>query len=58
MSVIVTTRTSVSTPDDQKEKLVNITKAVANDADYQSLVIGNAGFRTLITRMLDNLEYL
>lgn len=86
-----------ATPDDQKEKLVNITKAVANDADYQSLVIGNpdqqaveaamamiidriirqkrkgdmslyreyqqndafkAGFRTLITRMLDDLEYL
>lgn len=86
-----------ATPDDQKEKLVNITKAVANDADYQNLVIGNpdqqaveaamamiidriirqkrkgdmslyreyqqndafkAGFRTLITRMLDNLEYL
>ena len=41
-----------------------ITKAVAGDADYQNLVIGNpdqqaveAGFRTLITRMLDNLEY-
>ena len=86
-----------ATPDDQKEKLVNITKAVANDADYQNLVIGNpdqqaveaamamiidriirqkrkgdmslyreyqqndafkAGFRTLITRMLDNVEYL
>ena len=86
-----------ATPDDQKEKLVNITKAVANDADYQNLVIGNpdqqaveaamamiidriirqkrkgdmslyreyqqndafkAGFRTLITRMLDNLEYI
>lgn len=86
-----------ATPDDQKEKLVNITKAVANDADYQNLVIGNpdqqaveaamamiidriirqkrkgdmslyreyqqndafkAGFRTLITRMLDNLEYM
>ena len=86
-----------ATPDDQKEKLVNITKAVANDADYQNLVIGNpdqqaveaamamiidriirqkrkgdmslyreyqqndafkAGFRTLITRMLDNLDYL
>lgn len=86
-----------ATPDDQKEKLVNITKAVANDADYQNLVIGNpdqqaveaamamiidriirqkrkgdmslyreyqqndafkAGFRTLITRMLDNQEYL
>ena len=86
-----------ATPDDQKEKLVNITKAVANDADYQNLVVGNpdqqaveaamgmiidriirqkrkgdmslyreyqqndtfkAGFRTLITRMLDNLEYL
>ena len=86
-----------ATPDDQKEKLVNITKAVANDADYQNLVIGNpdqqaveaamamiidrvirqkrkgdmslyreyqqndafkVGFRTLITRMLDNLEYL
>ena len=86
-----------ATPDDQKEKLVNITKAVANDADYQNLVIGNpdqqaveaamamiidriirqkrkgdmslyreyqqndafkAGLRDLITRMLDNLEYL
>ena len=86
-----------ATPDDQKEKLVNITKAVAGDADYQNLVIGNpdqqavsaamaiiidrvvrqkrkgdmslyreyqqnetfkAGFRSLITRMLDNLEYL
>ena len=86
-----------ATPDDQKEKLVNITKAVANDADYQNLVIGNpdqqaveaamamiidriirqkrkgdmslyreyqqndafkAGFRTLITRMLANVEYL
>ena len=86
-----------ATPDDQKEKLVNITKAVANDADYQNLVIGNpdqqaveaamamiidriirqkrkgdmslyreyqqndafkAGFRTLITRMLDDLDYL
>ena len=86
-----------ATPEDQKEKLVNITKAVASDADYQALVVGNpdqqaveaamaiiidrvirqkrkgdmslsreyqqndafkAGFRTLITRMLDNLEYL
>ena len=86
-----------ATPDDQKEKLVNIIKAVANDTDYQNLVIGNpdqqaveaamgmiidriirqkrkgdmslyreyqqndafkAGFRDLITRMLDNLEYL
>ena len=86
-----------ATPDDQKEKLVNITKAVANDADYQNLVIGNpdqqavdaamaiiidriirqkrksdmslyreyqqndafkAGFRTLITRMLNNLDYV
>jgi len=86
-----------ATPDDQKEKLVNITKAVVNDADYQNLVIGNpdqqaveaamamiidriirqkrkgdmslyreyqqndafkAGFRTLITRMLDNLDYI
>jgi len=86
-----------ATPDDQKEKLVNITKAVVNDADYQNLVIGNpdqqaveaamamiidriirqkrkgdmslyreyqqndafkAGFRTLITRMLANVEYL
>ena len=86
-----------ATPDDQKEKLVNITKAVANDADYQNLVIGNpdqqaveaamamiidriirqkrkgdmslyreyqqndafkAGFRALITRMLDNVEYI
>ena len=86
-----------ATPDDQKEKLVNITKAVANDADYQNLVIGNpdqqaveaamamiidriirqkrkgdmslyreyqqndafkTSFRTLITRMLDNLDYL
>lgn len=86
-----------ATPDDQKEKLVNITKSVANDADYQNLVIGNpdqqaveaamamiidriirqkrkgdmslyreyqqndafkAGLRTLITRMLDDLEYL
>ena len=86
-----------ATPDDQKEKLVNITKAVVNDADYQNLVIGNpdqqaveaamamiidrvirqkrkgdmslyreyqqneafkTGFRTLITRMLANVEYL
>ena len=30
-----------ATPDDQKEKLVNITKAVASDADYQALVVGN-----------------
>ena len=86
-----------ATPDDQKEKLVNITKAVASDSDYQDLVIGNpdqqaveaamamiidrvirqkrkgdmslyreyqqndsfkAGFRTLIKRMLDNLDYV
>ena len=86
-----------ATPEDQKEKLVNITRAVAEDEDYKNLVIGNpdqqavdaamaiiidriirqkrkgdmslyreyqqndafkAGFRTLITRMLDNLDYL
>jgi type I restriction enzyme R subunit len=86
-----------STPEDQKTKLVSITKAVAADDDYQNLVIGNpdqqaveaamatiidrvirqkrkgdmslyreyqqndafkAGFRSLIVRMLDNLEYL
>lgn len=86
-----------ATPDDQKEKLINITRAVAGDADYQNLVIGNpdqqaveaamaviidriirqkrksdmslyreyqqndsfkAGFRNIITRMLDNLEYI
>ena len=86
-----------STPEDQKAKLVSITKAVAEDQDYQTLVIGNpdeqaveaamatiidrvirqkrkgdmslyreyqqndafkAGFRTLITKMLSNLDYL
>ena len=30
-----------ATPEDQKEKLVNITRAVANDEDYKTLVIGN-----------------
>ncbi len=30
-----------STPEDQKAKLVSITKAVAADQDYQDLVIGN-----------------
>lgn len=86
-----------ATPADQKEKLVNIAKAIAADENYRKLVIGNPdqqaveeamgtiidriirqkrkgdmslyreyqqnaafkdGFRTLITRMLDNLEYL
>lgn len=30
-----------ATPEDQKEKLVNITRAVAEDEDYKNLVIGN-----------------
>ncbi len=86
-----------STPEDQKAKLVSITKAVAADRDYQELVVGNpdrqaveaamsviidrivrqkrkgdmslyknyqqneafkSGFRTLITRMLGDLENL
>lgn len=86
-----------ATPADQKEKLVNIAKAIAADENYRKLVIGNPdqqaveeamgtiidriirqkrkgdmslyreyqqnaafkdGFRTLITRMLNNLEYL
>ena len=86
-----------ATPEDQKAKLVSITKAVAEDQDYNELVVGNpdqqavedamatiidrvvrnkrrgdmslyreyqqnetfkASFRALITRMLDNLEYL
>lgn len=86
-----------SLPADQKEKLINITKAVASDEQYQNQIIGNpdqqaveaamamiidriirqkrkgdmslyreyqqndafkAGFRTLIIRMLDNIEYL
>lgn len=86
-----------ATPADQKEKLVNIAKAIAADENYRKLVMGNPdqqaveeamgtiidriirqkrkgdmslyreyqqnaafkdGFRTLITRMLDNLEYL
>lgn len=86
-----------ATPADQKEKLVNIAKAIAADENYRKLVIGNPdqqaveeamgtiidriirqkrkgdmslyreyqqnaafkdGFRTLITRMLDNLEFL
>ncbi|MDY6319800.1 MAG: hypothetical protein SPL44_02205, partial [Bacteroidales bacterium] len=86
-----------ASPADQKEKLINITKAVASDEQYQNQIIGNpdqqaveaamamiidriirqkrkgdmslyreyqqndafkAGFRTLIIRMLDNIEYL
>lgn len=30
-----------ATPDDQKAKLINITQAVAQDEDYQNLVVGN-----------------
>lgn len=30
-----------ATPDDQKTKLISITKAVSEDEDYQTLVIGN-----------------
>ncbi len=30
-----------ATPDDQKATLINITKVVANDEDYKSLVVGN-----------------
>lgn len=86
-----------ATPEDQKEKLVNITKAVAGDADYRDLVVGNpdpqavdavmatiidriirqkrkgdmslyrqyqqndafkAEFRSIISRMLNDAEYL
>lgn len=86
-----------ASPAGQKEKLINIAKAVASDEQYQNQIIGNpdqqaveaamamiidriirqkrkgdmslyrenqqndafkAGFRTLIIRMLDNIEYL
>ena len=30
-----------ATPDDQKAKMVNVAKAVADDEDYQTLVVGN-----------------
>jgi type I restriction enzyme R subunit len=30
-----------ATPDNQKAKLVSVAKAVADDEDYQSLVVGN-----------------
>ena len=30
-----------ATPEDQKAKFVNVTKVVANDKDYQELVVGN-----------------
>ena len=86
-----------ATPDDQKTKLISVAQAVADDEDYQTLVVGNpdqqavdalmitiidrimrkkrkgdnslykeyqqnegfkADFRSVITRMLSDLDYL
>ena len=30
-----------ATPDDQKAKMINVAKTVANDEDYQTLIVGN-----------------
>ena len=86
-----------ATPDEQKAKLINITKSVVEDKDYQDLVVGNpdqdavdeamakiidriirqkrkgdmslykeyqqnesfkSNFRTLINRMLGDVDYI
>ena len=40
-----------ATPEDQKTKFVNIAKAVANDKDYQEMVIGNPDQQAVDTAM-------
>lgn len=40
-----------ATPDDQKAKLISITKAVATDEDYQTLVVGNPDQEAVDTAM-------
>ncbi len=40
-----------ATPDDQKAKLVSITKAVAEDDDYKTLVVGNPDQQAVETAM-------
>ena len=40
-----------ATPEDQTEKLVNITRAVAEDEDYKNLVIGNPDQQAVDTAM-------
>jgi hypothetical protein len=40
-----------ATPEDQKAKFVNIAKAVANDKDYQEMVVGNPDQQAVDTAM-------
>ena len=41
-----------ATPEDQKEKLISITKAVAGDSEYQKLIVGNPDKQAVDTAMI------
>lgn len=41
-----------ATPDEQKAKLINVAKAVANDEDYKMLVVGNPDQQAVATTMI------
>lgn len=41
-----------ATPDDQKAKIIGVAKAVANDEDYQTLVVGNPDQQAVAEAMI------
>lgn len=41
-----------ATPDDQKAKMIGVAKAVANDEDYQALVVGNPDQQAVAEAMI------
>lgn len=41
-----------ATPDDQKAKMIGVAKAVANDEDYQTLVVGNPDQQAVAEAMI------
>ena len=45
-----------ATPEDQKEKLISITKAVASDSEYQKLIVGNPDKQAVDTAMINIID--
>lgn len=45
-----------ATPDDQKTKMISVAKAVADDKDYQDLVVGNPDQQAVDTLMVEIID--
>ena len=45
-----------ATPEDQKEKLISITKAVASDSEYQKLIVGNPDKQAVDAAMISIID--